>query len=86
MEQSLMAFEEKNIAPISFEDDNIDGPHVTNLEEEMHPQILKQRGKINRLLVQLFKREKRNRDEKTSNFFAPRTIDGAQRSIKSTCK
>ncbi|XP_073033773.1 uncharacterized protein [Primulina eburnea] len=83
MEQSLKAFEEKSIAPISFEDDNIDGPHMTNLEEEMHPPHTQTRGKDKSSFGAASQKGKRKRDEKMPNFFAPRTTVGAQRSIKS---
>ncbi|KAI3454793.1 hypothetical protein Pfo_011456, partial [Paulownia fortunei] len=58
MEQSLKECDKRNQAARSFEDDNLCGPNLIELEEEMHTPHIQTRGKANYLLVQLLKREK----------------------------
>ncbi|KAI3448609.1 hypothetical protein Pfo_005274 [Paulownia fortunei] len=83
MEQSLKECDERNQATRSFEDDNIYGPNLIELEEEMHTPHTQTKGKSKLFVGATSQKGKRKRDEKMSSYFSPRTTSSAQPFIKS---
>ncbi|KAI3447062.1 hypothetical protein Pfo_003727 [Paulownia fortunei] len=74
MEQSLKKFDERNQTTRSFENDNLCGPKLIELEEEMHTPHTQTKGKGKLFAGATCQKEKRNRDEKMSSYFALKTI------------